>query len=470
MSSLLNVLHGASNALDVFQRQIGVTQDNVVNASTPGYVKQQLSVKTIPVAPSAGLYGGVQAGGIETARSQFAESAVRGAVMQKGFQEERASTLAGISGNFDITGESGLSAAIGGLFSAFSSWSESPADGTQRQNVIAAAQQFAASANLAASQFQLNEQQLQQAASTQVASINQLARQIRDINASNQSNPNAAAANDAEMNSALEQLSELANFTTLTAPDGTVTVLLGGQSPLVAGSNDYPNSLSLVTSGANNAPPQAHILDASGNDITAEIATGRLGADVSVLNGDLAAILGDASHNGSLNDLVAGLAAAVNALLTSGQIDQTGTPGVALFVAANDATAAATVALNPACGAAQLVAIQPGPPVVSNGVANQLAALASKPSSMPGNLSFIAYYGATASTAGASANAAQTSLSRDADLLSQAKSLRTQMSGVSRDEEAATLVQIQQSYEASSRVFSSVNHMLDDLLQALAPI
>lgn len=470
MSSLLNVLHNASVALDVFQRQIGVTQDNVVNASTPGFVKQHLGVSAIPIAPASGLYGGVQAGGIESARSQFAESCVRGALTQKGFQEERANTLSRISSNFDVTGKSGLSSAISSLFVAFSSWSESPTDGTQQQNVIAAAQQFASSANLAASQFSLNEEQLQQAASTQVASINQLAREIRDINATNQSNPNAASSNDAELNSALEQLSELVNFTTVTASDGSLTVLLGGQSPLVAGASDYPISLSLVSGGANNSPPQPRILDSAGNDITQEIGAGKLGADLAVMKGELASVLGDASQNGSLNDLVSGLATAVNTLLMSGQVDQAGTPGIALFNVTNDASAASTIGIDPACGAAQLAAIQPGPPRVSNGIANQLAALATDSSSMPGNLSFVAYYGSAASAIGASANTAQTSLTRDSDMVSQAKSLRTQISGVSLDEEAANLVQIQQSYEASSRVFSAVNQMLDDLLQALAPI
>lgn len=456
--------------MDVFQRQIGVTQDNVVNASTPGYAKQQLSANAIPILPSAGLYGGVQAGGIESARSQFAESSVRDALTQEGFQSERANTLSGISSNFDVTGTSGLSAAINNLFSAFSSWSESPTDSTQQQGVITAAQQFTSSVNLAASQFGLNESQVQQAASTQVASINQLAGEISDINASNQSNSDAASSNDAELNSALEQLSELVNFTTVSASDGTTTVLLDGQTPLVEGSKAYPISLSMASAGTNSAPPQAHILDSAGNDITQQVTGGKLGADLNVINGDLASILGDSTQNGSLNDLVTKLATAVNTLLTSGEVDQSGTPGTALFTVTSDATAAATLSVDPACGAAQLAAIQPGPPVVSNGIANQLAALAKDTSSMPGNLSFVAYYGSMASTVGANANSAQTAQTRDSELVSQAKSLRTQISGVSLDEEAASLVQIQQSYEASSRVFSSVNQLLDDLMQALAPI
>jgi flagellar hook-associated protein 1 FlgK len=470
MSTLLSVLQNASNALDVFQRQIGVTQDNVVNASTPGYAKQQLSVSAVPILPAAGLFGGVQAGGIESARSQFAESSVRDALTQKGYQSERASTLSSISSNFDVTGDSGLSSALSGLFSAFSSWSESPTDSTQQQNVINAAQQFASSANLAASRFTLNEAQLQQATSSQVASINRLAREISDINASNQTNPNGASSNDAELNSTLEQLSELVNFTSLTASDGTVTVLLDGQSPLVVGSNDYPLSLSLVSGGTNNSPPQAYILDSTGNDITDEITAGKLGADLSVLNGDLASVLGASSQNGSLNQLVSTLATVVNSLLTSGHVDQSGTPGIALFTVATDATAASSIALNPACGAADLAAIQPGPPVVSNGIANQLAALSTASSILPGGQSFVAYYGNVAATLGANANSAQTAETRDSQLVSQAKSLRTQISGVSLDEEAASLVQIQQSYEASSRVFSAVNQLLDDLMKALAPI
>ena len=470
MSSLLAALENSANALDVFQQEIGVTQDNVLNASTPGYAKQQLDTTALGFQPLAGMYGGVQAGQIESARSAFAESAVRNELTQDGFQTQRANSLQSVQSVFDVTGQGGLSKAINDLFSAFSSWSESPADITQRQNVINAAGEFVTNAQQTASDLRQSAASTQQGISAEVASINQLAGQIAKINQSDQSDPAAASGNSAQLYATLEQLSQVVNFSTVTASDGTTTVLLEGQVPLVVGGQAYPISLSMVAAGANNSPPAVHILDASGNDITTHATGGNLGGLVSVVNSDLAMLTGDSTQNGSLNNLVTGVATAVNNLLTSGQIDQAGTPGAPLFTVTNDATSAATIQLNAACTASELAAIQPGPPVVSNGIANQLAALANNTATMPGNQSFIQYYGNMASQVGSAANSAQTARTNCDQLVSQAKSLRSQISGVSLNDEAASLTQLQQAYEASSQVFTVVNQLMEDLLNAVAAV
>jgi flagellar hook-associated protein 1 len=470
MSSLLTALENSANALDVYQQEIGVTQDNVLNASTPGYARQQMDTTALGFQPLAGTYGGVEAGPIESARSAFAESAVQNELTQDGYQTERANTLQNIQSVFDVTGQSGLSKAINDLFSAFSSWSESPDDVTQQQDVINAANEFVTNAQQTASALSQNAAGVQQEIGAQVSSINQLAAQVASINQSDRSDPSAAAGNSAQLYSTLEQLSQVVNFTTVTASDGTATVLLDGQVPLVVGSQSYPISMSMVAGGANNSPPAVHILDSSGNDITAQATGGNLGGLVSVANGDLATLMGDSTQNGSLNNLVTGLATAVNNLLTSGQIDQAGTPGVPLFNVTNDATAAATIQVNPACTGSQLAAIQPGPPPVSNGIANQLAALANDTGTMPGNQSFIQYYGNMASEVGSAANTAQTAQTTSDQLVSQAKSLRTQISGVSLNDEAASLTQLQQAYEAASQVFTVVNQMMEDLMTAVAAV
>lgn len=470
MSSLLAALQTSANALDVFEQEIGVVQDNVINASTPGYARQQLDTSAVGYQPSAGLYGGVQAGQIESARSEYAENAVRSELTQDGYQTERSSSLQNIQSAFDVTGQSGLSKAINDLFSAFSSWSESPQDVTQQQNVITAAGAFVTNAQQTASDLSQNAASVQQGIAAQVSSINSLAQQVASINQSDQANPNAASSNDATLSSDLEQLSQQVNYTTLTASDGTTTVLLDGQVPLVVGSQAYPLSVSMVASGANNSPAEPHILDSGGNDITAHVTGGNLGGLLSVANGDLAALQGDSTQNGSLNNLVTGIATAVNNLLTSGQIDQSGTPGVALFNVTSDATAAATIQVNPACGGPQLAAIEPGPPVVSNGIANQLAALANNTTTMPDNQSFIDYYGNMAATVGASASSAQTAQTNSDQLVAQARSLRTQISGVSLDDEAASLTQLQQAYDASSRVFTVVSQLMEDLYNAVSQV
>ena len=52
-------LLGASSALDAFQYALNVTQNNIDNASTPGYAKQTVDLQADPFDPAVGLGGGV---------------------------------------------------------------------------------------------------------------------------------------------------------------------------------------------------------------------------------------------------------------------------------------------------------------------------------------------------------------------------------------------------------------------------
>lgn len=467
MSTLIAALQTASNALRTFEKSVGVVQNNVLNASTPGYARQQLPLYALPFQPESGWYGGIQAGAVQSARNEFAESSVRGEVEQQGYQSTRASALQGVERAFDVTGKSSLSAAMNQLFSAFSAWSVSPNDAEQRQNVISAAGQFVASAKQTSQDLQANAAQMEQDIRSQVQAVNRLGAQIRSINESNIRNPAAATANDAELNATLEELAQYVNFTAVTASDGTTTVLIDGQEPLVMGDRMYALDVTTVACSSTNAPPQVCVIDSTGADITARVKGGSLGGAVSVRNGDLAHLLGNNTQRGSLNDLVFTLANTVNTLLQSGEIDEAGTPGVALFTVSSDATAADTIMVNTAIDASKLAAIDPGPPPVSNGIASKLAALVNDKTTMAGGLSFSDFYGSIAAEVGRNVDAAQTAATRQTQLVSQARSMRSDLSGVSLDEEAAKLTELQRAYEASSRVFTVVNELMDNLMNLI---
>src|SRR3974390_1243889 len=101
MSSLLASFQSAGNALQQFEKAAGVSENNVVNASTPGYAAQYLRFQAQSFDPDQGLYGGVQAGPVESARDQYAESAVRRQTSQEGLYTQLASSLSGLQSAFD---------------------------------------------------------------------------------------------------------------------------------------------------------------------------------------------------------------------------------------------------------------------------------------------------------------------------------------------------------------------------------
>ena len=120
MSTLFAAIGTAGNALDVLEKAMGVVQNNVTNASTPGYVTQTLSLNAASFDPSGNLWGGVQAGNTQSARSMFAEQSVWSANQQVGSATQQAASLQALQSNLDVSGTSGiplaLSNAVFGIF------------------------------------------------------------------------------------------------------------------------------------------------------------------------------------------------------------------------------------------------------------------------------------------------------------------------------------------------------------------
>ncbi|HST78338.1 MAG TPA: hypothetical protein VLN58_07600, partial [Verrucomicrobiae bacterium] len=235
MSSLFAALGTASSSLDVLQRAMGVVQNNVTNASTPGYVTQSLILNARPFDPSGNLWGGVQAGGTQSARDVFAEQSVWQANQQAGAASELASSLSSLQQQFDVSGKTGVPGALSGLYSAFSAWSTSPTDTTARQQVITAAQGVAQAFNQTASSIGQIQSQTDQQISSTVTQVNQLTKQIATMNAAIRSGSKNDGGLNAQLYNTLEQLSNLVPVNVHNESDGTVTVLLGGQLPLVIG-------------------------------------------------------------------------------------------------------------------------------------------------------------------------------------------------------------------------------------------
>ena len=75
--SILSSLHSAAGALQAFDRVLEVTQYNVANVSTAGFVKQRQILASRPFDLDRGSQGGVLALGIQSSRDEYAEQAVR---------------------------------------------------------------------------------------------------------------------------------------------------------------------------------------------------------------------------------------------------------------------------------------------------------------------------------------------------------------------------------------------------------
>src|SRR5690242_9222452 len=122
--SVLTSLLNSSGALTAYDHVLEVTQNNVANASTPGYARQTQSLIAMPFDPVFGTLCGVRADAVQSSRDEYAEQAVRHQTVLLGEAEQNVGSLTALQTNFDISGDSGLPKALNGLFQAFSAWGQ----------------------------------------------------------------------------------------------------------------------------------------------------------------------------------------------------------------------------------------------------------------------------------------------------------------------------------------------------------
>lgn len=425
MASLTSALLSSANALNTFSETFNFIENNITNANTPGYARQDNNLQPLPFDPAGGLAGGVDAGPLINSRSEFLEQDVRNQQSLLGSATQTAGDLGQIQPLFDLTSTSGIASSIDNFFNSFSQLGVSPNDTLSRQAVITQAGTLAESIQQSAVGISQTSRNISGQASQAVAQINQLGSQIAALNLQYASGNSASQDEglDAQMHADLENLSQIANFTVLKTSDGGFNVALGGQTPLVIAGTAFPISVN-STSG------QISILDSQGNDVTSQITQGQLGAMIQEQDTTLPGYLT------SLNTLAQSLADTVNGQLAQG-VDQNGVAGAPLFSYDNATDAASTIAVT-GITPDQIAAAPTGSPG-GNGNDVALAQLATAPS-INGS-TFTAFYGDLGAQVGSDVATAQQDQSQAQDQLTQAQTQRTAQSGVSLNDEATQLLQ-----------------------------
>jgi len=272
-------LTSSVRALDAFEQSLEVAQNNVSNASTAGYAKQLATLNALPFQPLTGLLGGVQAGAPQSTRDEYLEQAVQYQKTSVGNYAAQAQALGGIETIFDATGQTGIVAALNSMFQSFSAWSANPDSSAARQDVLSKAQDLGNAFQQAASVLSSVTSNVGNHINSTVSQINTLAAQVQNYNIQHAQSGAADSGLDAHLHDTLESLSGLAGITARFESDGSVTLLLGGQTPLVIGDHQYSLQAANFTPAnpANpNATPSIHILDANGQDATANVQGGTL--------------------------------------------------------------------------------------------------------------------------------------------------------------------------------------------------
>jgi flagellar hook-associated protein 1 FlgK len=448
VGNLFSTMHTAADSMGAIQKALQVTSNNVTNAGTPGYVRQRLSIEARPLELTSGLVGGVTTGALLSSRMAYLENSVRGETHREGMHSQMAFTLEQIEPVFDISQAGGVAGAMDNFFRQISHWAVAPNDYPSREAVLRAADRLAASFNYTSESLGNISRNVQVELRANVTAINRIGEQLAEYN--NQIRSDARRLQDpgldAQIHAALEELARYTDFNVLRGDDGSFNVYLGGQAPLVIGARLYPIEADVSGAGA-------VVRDAQGRDITAQFQSGSIRSLLNLHNDFIPSL------SAELDVLAQAVADRVNGQLATG-LDMSGQPPPLDLFTYDPARAAASlritnIAPEELAGAS---ATAPG----GNGNALDLAALAT--SKEVGDFTFSQHFGEVSSRVGRALSSARNDAETHALLLSQARTLRSQTSEVSLDEEAAYLIAFQRGYQASAQLVRVLNELTETVL------
>jgi len=228
-----------TSALSAASAQLQTTGSNIANANTVGYSRQQAELSTAAGQyTGSGFFGrGVDVTTVTRAHDEFLTQQAALARSQASADGARRDQLVQLEKVFGL-GEAGLGYSATQFFAAFTGVSTKPQDLTARQVALARAGDMASRFNEAAQQIDRLQAGVTQQLQVSVASVNSLADQIVTLNhriviaRGLGQQPNDLLD---KRDTAINQLSEYVQVSTVPADDGSLSVFVGGGQSLVVG-------------------------------------------------------------------------------------------------------------------------------------------------------------------------------------------------------------------------------------------
>jgi flagellar hook-associated protein 1 len=451
-------LQVAFTGLNAHHKRIDVISENIANVNTEGYHRQRVELRSLDHA-SVGLFSGrVGAGGgvdynqVSRLRNQILSLHARdqaSAAATRGHQAEVLERIEDIIGGLE---PGGLHDKLNALFNSFDDLANSPEDQAIREVVLQQADNVAqAFSRTTASIDQLRSLEHAGLVDT-VRTVNALAEEIAAHDVALLSSVNS----DAQPNALLDQrdlkvtqLARLVNAEVVELPNGQVSISVDGQ--LVVSTGKATALTVAVQSDAALAP--------LGYDKVSVVAT--TGRELRITQGQIGASL-DALANGIPNErraidaVISDLANQVNTLHRTGT-GFDGSTGLDLFTV-GPGTGVLQLSADVAGQPHKLAAAGPGAGVLDDANARALAQLGE---SLTGPVTvFSNAVGVLAAKVASATSVADAAAAAS----EQATALAQAAGGVSLDQELTDLITAQRAYEASARMITAIDEMLQTLI------
>ena len=521
--NLNSTLSIASSGLAAVQHELAVASQNVANASTPGYVTE---VANVASRDAGGQVSGVSIQLTTLAVNQTLQSALyaqNAVVAGLGVTTNALGAVSSVQGSTTAgAGASGtLSDNLGNLQNGFTTLEADPSNPTQQQTIVANAATVAGSINTLSDTYQAQRQNAQQSIVSEVntlnnslATIGDLSQQIMNLRAAGSDTADLENQRSAAMSTLSSVLSVKFNETAtgdmvvstangLILPTRGVTAPLSTQDATIGVSDSHPGTIPAI--------------ELNGKDVTSALTGGALGANITLRDTTLPTMQGeldsfastlanrfsaqgltlftDASGNvpgadpaltapGGQLGFSAGIQ--VNAAVTANpalvrdgtQAIQDPTAGAAIVPGAV-LTGASAFTPNPSGGPVGFTTLISR--VLGNSFGTTIAAGSPQPAARVTGLGATGTLSAPYSGTGSLATLATTLTSSQAQTIADATSRQTSQtdiqatlqgnltasSGVSVDNQLATVTALQNAYEANAKVVAAVEAMFTALAAAI---
>jgi flagellar hook-associated protein 1 FlgK len=451
-----STLNLALSGLMAARRGMDVTGQNVANANTAGYTRQRLVSEAIGASTQPAVWatydgsnGGVRVADVQRLRDAFQDVRSRDAHASQGSLGATSDALSQIESLFPEPSSDGLQSMLDSMWSGFSDVANNPSDPAARSQVIA-------KANTVATWLNQTSSSLDALSANNLEKLSAIATQI-----------NTAAENLAGLNTAILQggtsgipVNELLDQRDKLAD--TLAQLVGGQARV-----DANGTMGVYIGGAaivrgNRAETISATTDLSGTRLTWD-----KDASTVTASGGTAAGLLDTVNNiiptwkSKLDTVASQLISSVNAVHASAAghptYDANGNPGGAFFTGTTAANIAVLIS-DPSLLAASNQPPGPAGPSKDGSNADALSKLALAANGPNGT-----YHSLVVNLGIATADANLRATTQN-NVTTQVDDARESTSGVSIDEEMTNLVTYQRAYEASGRVLTAVDQLLDTLI------
>jgi flagellar hook-associated protein 1 len=234
--SLFSSIQMGGNTLQANEIALQVLGQNIANANTPGYIREEVQLSPAPTQRYGNLLlgTGVQVDAVVQKLDNFLEERLRGAVSDQSGAQVSQETYAQLEGLVGQLSDTGLNNSMNKFFNSISEILNQPESSTVRNLAMLQGDTLAKDFNNLSEQAAKLRDDADNRIQNMAADINRLIEQVRSLNikiaqteSGNISNSDAVGLRDQRL-TALESLAQLIDIRVVEQPSGGVAVYTGG--------------------------------------------------------------------------------------------------------------------------------------------------------------------------------------------------------------------------------------------------